>query len=72
MSDEPGLPAADAEKAELMLRLVKAVLQSDTPEGRAGVDAALREMRAADPEALARLSTAIQLRHVGGARSTAH
>ena len=72
MSDEPGLPAADAEKAALMVRLVQAVLQSDTPEGRASVDAVMREMRAADPGALERLSASLRLRGVGPSRSTPH
>lgn len=72
MSDEPGLPATDAEKAVLMLRLVKAALQSDTPRGRADVQAVLREIQAGDPEAVARLSANLRLRGVGPARSTAH
>lgn len=72
MSDEPGLPATDGEKAALMLRLVKAVLQNDTPDGLAGVDAVLLEMRAADPGSVERLAASIQLGRLGGTRSTAH
>lgn len=72
MTDEPGLPATDEEKAALMARLVKAILNADTAHGRAGLGAVLRELREADPAAIERLLTGLQMRRVGPGRSTAH
>lgn len=72
MTEETDLPAEDAEKATLMLRLVMAALNADTADGRAGLGAVMRELRESDPEALNRLATSLQLRHVGRGRSTAH
>lgn len=72
MTDEPGLPATDEEKAALIVRLVEAALHTDTADGRAGMGAVLRELREADPEALERLATGLRLRRVGPGQSTAH
>lgn len=72
MSDEPGLPATDEEKAALMVRLIEAALRADTADGRAGLGAVLRELQHGDPEALERLATGLQLRGVSQGRSTAH
>ena len=72
MTDEPGLPATDEERVALMVRLVKATLNADTADGRAGLSAVLRELRDGDPEAIERLAAGIQLRRVGWARSTPH
>lgn len=72
MTDEPGLPATDEEKAALLVRVVEAALHTDTADGRAGLGAVMRELRAADPEAVQRLATALQLRGVGRTLSTTH
>lgn len=72
MSDEPGLPATDEEKAALLVRMVEAALDADTADGSANLRTVMLELRAADPEAVQRLATALQLRGVGRNRSTAH
>lgn len=71
MSDEPGLPPTDEEKAALMLRLVSA-LDTTSADGRAGVGALLRELAAIDPEAIQRLNAVIELRKAKPASGTAH
>lgn len=63
MSDEPGLPADDEAKADLLFRLVKA-LDVSSADGRAGVGCLLRELEAVSPGALKRLSAGLQLRKV--------
>lgn len=72
MSDKPGLPLTDEEKATLMVRMIRTALHADTADGRAGLGALLRELRSADPEALQRLADGLRLRHVGPGRSIAH
>lgn len=72
MTDGPGLPATDEEKAALIVRLVEAALNLDTADGRAGLGAVMRELRSADPDAVQRLATALRLRGVGRNLSTAH
>lgn len=72
MTDKPGLPVTDEEKAALIVRLVEAALNLDTADGRAGLGAVMRELRSADPEAVQRLATALRLRGVGRNLSTTH
>lgn len=72
MSDKPGLPLTDEEKAALMVRMVRAALNADTADGRAGLGAVLRELKEADPQAAQRLADRLQLRRVGPGRSTPH
>jgi len=65
MTNEPSLPVTDEAKADLMLKLVRAVIHSDSADGRAGLGAVLRELREADPAAIEQAAAGIQLRRLG-------
>lgn len=65
MTDEPGSPAVDEDKAALMVRLVREALHADTAEGHAGIGAILRELRHAEPAAIERLAAGIQIARAG-------
>lgn len=69
MSDEPGSPSDDASGAALMLRMVEA-MDTTSADGRAGLGAVLREIEAAYPGALQRLSTVSDMRKVRSGRVT--
>lgn len=64
MSDEPGLPVDDEAKADVLLRLVRA-LDVSSADGRAGVGCLLRELEAVSPGAVKRMATGLQLRKAG-------
>ncbi|CAN7166341.1 hypothetical protein [Brevundimonas sp. LjRoot202] len=61
----------DAEKAASLARLLEG-LELDSADGRAGVMAILREIEAAAPGSVERMSASLQLRRLGLRTSVAH
>ena len=65
MSDEPGLPATDQEKAALLIRLLKATLQIDTAADGACIRAVLREIEEISPGEVEAMAARLQMRRLG-------
>lgn len=62
---------ADSEQADRLARMVEG-LPIDTPDGRAGVTALLRELEAEAPGFLARLTADLRMRRLGLRIDVAH